>query len=137
MTEIRLQWWREAILDARQGRPRAQPVAIALAQILSRCPIDSSDLEALVDARQPEIASFPFATLDQMESHARAISANLMSLAARLLGAEGGEDVLLREAGIAYGLTGMLRSAPFHLTRGRLFLPLDALAAAGLSFAPS
>ena len=39
----------------------------------------------------------------------------------------------MREAALAYGLTGLLRSLPFHNRRHKLYLPLDLLAALDLT----
>ncbi|HTT85374.1 MAG TPA: squalene/phytoene synthase family protein [Rhizomicrobium sp.] len=131
MAEIRLQWWREAVDEAREGRPRAQPAAIGLAELLQRAPLAAGALHALIDARGEEISSAPFAHLVAIEAHADATSGALMRVAATLLNADAGVDDLAREAGIAYGLAGILRSMPFHAARGKSFLPADLLAARG------
>ena len=50
----------------------------------------------------------------------------VMRLAARILG---GDPNIVREAGLAYGLAGLVRALPFHNSRHKLYLPLDLLAA--------
>lgn len=130
--EIRLEWWREALEGARASRPPAHPVAIAIAEIIARDRAQAEDLEALIDARAVDCTPAPFATLAAMESHARETSARLMRMAARLLSDTGETTTALDEAGIAYGLVGMLRNVPFHAARGRVFLPSDLLAAESL-----
>ena len=132
-TEIRLQWWREALEGAREGRPRAHPAAVGLTAILSQDSGHGADLESLIDARGIESSSAPFATLAAMESHARATSASLMRVAARLLAGAGNMAGPIDEAGIAYGLAGMLRGSPYYAARGKLFLPFDLLGAESLS----
>jgi phytoene synthase len=131
--EIRLQWWREALEDAREGRSRAHPAAIGLAEIISQNTVQASDLERFIDARTVENSSTPFETLAEMELHAHETSASLMRMAARVLGRADDVAGQLDESGIAYGLAGMLRSFPFHAARGKLFLPRDLLAAESLS----
>jgi phytoene synthase len=133
MAEIRLQWWRDALRAACEGRPRAHPAAVGLAEVLSHGSVIVSDLEALINDRDLESSFTPFATLAAMESHARATSATLMQIAARILDAGTVAAEFTREAGIAYGLAGMLRSLPFQALRGKLFLPLDLLAGESLS----
>ena len=49
-----------------------------------------------------------------------------MRLAAQILGAK---PIPTREAALAYGLTGLLRSLSFHNSRHKLYLPLDLLLA--------
>jgi 15-cis-phytoene synthase len=133
MAEIRLQWWREAVDDAREGHPRAQPAAIGLSELVGRGQISSGALEAMIDARAEEISSAPFADLAALEAHAAATSGALMRIAASVL--NGGTDVggLMRDAGVAYGLAGIIRAVPFHVARGKPFLPADLLAAEGLT----
>ena len=52
----------------------------------------------------------PFADDATRDAYLDATSGNLMRLAARILGAGDAHDDLAREAGIAYGLAGLLRS---------------------------
>jgi 15-cis-phytoene synthase len=133
MAEIRLQWWRDALQAACEGRPWAHPAAVGLVEVLSHGSVTVSALEALINDRDLESSSTPFATLVAMESHAGATSAALMQIATRILDAGADAAEVTREAGIAYGLAGMLRSLPFQALRGKLFLPLDLLAVHSLS----
>jgi phytoene synthase len=50
-----------------------------------------------------------------------------MRLAARILSASDILDDAAQGSGIAYALTGLLRSLPYHASRRRLMLPLDLL----------
>jgi 15-cis-phytoene synthase len=125
MAEIRLQWWREAVDEARVGRPRAQPAAMGLGELLARVPACSAALQSLIDARAVEISVAPFADLAALSSHAEATSGALMRIAAHLLDPDAVVDELAREAGIAYGLAGILRAVPFQAARGKSFLPTD------------
>jgi phytoene synthase len=128
LAEIRLQWWREAVLEAREGRPRAQPTTTALAELFARAPACCAPLEALIDARAHEISvSFP-GSIAELESHAHATSGALMRIAAHLLCPDSDVAELTREAGIAYGLAGIISSISFHAARGRAFAH-DAAAA--------
>ena len=61
-----------------------------------------------------------------LEAYVDATSGAVMRLAAAILG---GDPGLVREAGLAYGLAGLVRSLPFHNSRHKLYLPLDLLAA--------
>jgi len=133
--EIRLQWWREALGAAREFRPPAHPVAIGLAEILEKYPDQMAEMEALIDVRIVESVPAPFATLAAMESHARSTSARLMGMAARLVAGTGAAVDLINEAGISYGLAGMLRSLAFQARRGQVLLPADLLAMESLSTA--
>ncbi|HEX3429243.1 MAG TPA: squalene/phytoene synthase family protein [Rhizomicrobium sp.] len=128
MSGVRLEWWRETLEDAREGRLRAHPAAVGLMEILSSGFVEMTELDALIEAREVESQPVPFSTVEAMESYAGATSAALMRIAAGLLGAAGRATELILQAGIAYGLAGLLRSIPFHATRGKLFLPLSFVA---------
>lgn len=135
VAEIRLQWWCDALEAAREGRPPAHPVAVGLAEILSRDRVHAEDLTALVDARIVESSPAPFGTLADMERHARATSARLMRTAMYVIAVTRKPVESVDAAGIAYGLAGMLRSFHVHARRGRIFLPADLIAAQGLAIA--
>lgn len=135
MGAIRLQWWREALEAARDGRPRAQPAAIGLAEIFA-CASPPQDLfESLIDAHGQDMEPAPFSSLESLEVYARATSATLMRIAAHILDLWADAEIAAREAGIACGLTETIRSLPQQIARGRVPLPADILAAEGLSAA--
>ena len=125
MGEIRLEWWRETLAGARQGMPRNHDVARALTELFSRVQLPAELFEAMIAARAFDSSSEAFAGRDAAEAYCDATSGNLMRLAARILGGEA--DAAAREAGIAYALSGILRSLPHHAARHKLFLPLDLL----------
>src|SRR3954465_11423378 len=51
MGEIRLQWWRETVESAREGKPRAHDVSRALFELFRRVELPASILGAMMDAR--------------------------------------------------------------------------------------
>ena len=56
LAEIRLQWWREAAMEAAgTEQPRAQPIVEALAETARRHRLAAESLVALIDARAEEI----------------------------------------------------------------------------------
>jgi phytoene synthase len=122
--EIRLQWWRETLDGAREGRPRAHVVARALAEAFARADLPSAPFDAMIDARGFDFTPGCFPDFAALDAYLDATSGNLMRLAARALGA-GNADEVAREAGIAYGLSGVLRSFGFHAARRKLYLPLS------------
>jgi phytoene/squalene synthetase len=81
------------------------------------------------DARAFDISPETFADAAARDAYLDATSGNLMRLAARLLGTGDRHDALAKEAGIAYGVAGLIRSQAFHRSRDKRFLA-DADAAA-------
>ena len=133
MGEIRLQWWREAVEGARDGRPREHDAARALAAMFASAALPLELFDAMIEARRNDLDPSPFADLAALEAYADATSGNVMRLAARILGAGERHDDLAREAGIAYALAGLLQAIPYHAARGAVMLPRDMLEAEGLS----
>jgi phytoene synthase len=131
--QMRLAWWREALDEIYAGRRRRHEVAVALAESIETSDLPRLLFDALLDARELDLESAPFATMAELEAYADATSGHVMRLAARVLGAGNALDAPARHAGIAYALTGILRALPWHGARGRVLLPADYLLAAGLS----
>ncbi len=131
MGAIRLQWWREAVESARDGKPRDHDLTRALTQMFAAHDLPLDLFDAMIEAREMDAAEIEFNDLNALEDYADATGGNLMRLASRVLG--GTADDLAREAGIAHALTGLLRAIPFHAARRKVYLPADLLAAAGTS----
>jgi phytoene/squalene synthetase len=110
MGEIRLQWWRETLESARLGQPRAHDVARALAETFVRTELPATIFDEMIDARAFDFLEGTFADTEKRDAYLDATSANLMRLAARVLEAGDRFDDLAHEAGLAYGLAGLLRN---------------------------
>lgn len=128
---IRLQWWREAIADAAEGRPpRRHEVAEPLARCIAEGLFDPASLTALVDAREAE-AEGDIPTRSAFRAWARGTAGGVAVAAARLLGAPAALLPAVERAGEAFGVARALRSLPEQARQGRSLLPADALADAG------
>jgi phytoene synthase len=121
MGEIRLQWWRETVEGARQGNPRQHDVALALSDVFRCVDLPAQLFDAMIDARGFDVSPDGFEDDAARDTYLDATSGNLMRLASRILEGDA-HDELAREAGIAYGLAGLLRSARHHTHRGKASL---------------
>jgi phytoene synthase len=133
MAEIRRQWWRETIAEAAQGRPRRHDVAEALCELFAHTTVEPSRFIGLIDARARDDSSEEFASMAELESYADDTAGAVMRIAARILGAGDRLDPLSRAAGMAYGLTGLLRAMPYRAARAKLDLPRDLMTQYALS----
>jgi len=129
--EIRLQWWREAIDEIYEGRPRRHEVVEALATAIGAHDLPKQLFHQIIDARTFDIYDEPMATFGDLIDYAASTSQSLMKLAALCL-TEGRplsdeEKVVLRHLGIAYGLAGVLRAFHFHASQGLVLVPSDLL----------
>jgi 15-cis-phytoene synthase len=125
--EIRLQWWSEVIDRERDDEALANPVASALLAAMERHRLPRETLADLIDARRFDLYDEPMVTIADLETYARRTSSSLISLAARV--AAGGVDVeaAAEPAGLAAGITGILRAFPIHLARRQLYVPTELL----------
>jgi 15-cis-phytoene synthase len=128
---IRLEWWRETSEAASKGHARNHDVARGLAALFAETRVALAEFEALIVARAFDSSGDRLADFSALEAHLDSTSGALMRLAARVLDANAVARIepALREAGLAYGLTGLLRALPFHNNRHKLYLPLDLLSA--------
>jgi phytoene synthase len=126
---IKLEWWRETSEGASKGIPRNHDVARGLAALFAEKNVALADVEALIAARAFDSSADTFADFAGLDAYVDATSGAVMRLAARILGGAPKIEQTVDEAGLAYGLTGLLRALPFHNGRHKLYLPLDLLAA--------
>ena len=128
---IRLEWWRETCEAASKGVARNHDVARGLTALFGHGPLALADFEALIAARAFDSSADHHADFAALESFVDATSGAVMRLAAQILAGvpAPGLQQTLREAGLAYGLAGLLRALPFHNGRHKLYLPLDLLTA--------
>lgn len=133
MGEIRLQWWRETVAEAREGRARPHVVAKALAAVFAQAELPQALFDSMIDARSFDFSPDTFADVSALEEYARATSGALMQLAGRICGCGDTLDKIADDAGIAYAMAGILRAIPYHAARRKVFLPEDLMRAVGLS----
>ncbi|HTI68255.1 MAG TPA: squalene/phytoene synthase family protein [Caulobacteraceae bacterium] len=115
--EIRLAWWREGIAA---GRREAHPVLAALSSLPG---LEATLLEAMVEARAPDLEPAPFADEDALVAYIDATAGSLMAACARLLD-PAAESAMVRGAARAWGWAGLGRSGPAWAAQGRRWTPL-------------
>jgi phytoene synthase len=132
---IRLQWWREAVEDARHGTVRRNPTVEAIAAVIDRMP--QALVEGMIDARALDFSDEPPASFNELVEYAAETGGAVTELAAHILsGQDAGQRSLravCREVGIGWTLVGIVRAVPFHAARGRVLLPSDLLAEEGVA----
>jgi phytoene synthase len=132
--QIRLQWWRDAVEGIYSGTPQRHQVIQPLARAINRFGLPQASFNALLEGRLLDLQDEPPASLAALEDYAEATSSRVTELMLNCL--EVAQPPILeagRHVGIAWALTGLLRAVPFHAAHRRVLLPLDRLAAAGLS----
>ena len=130
---IRLAWWRETVDGVFAGTPRRHPVAGALAEAVARHPIPREALAGMIDAREREFAGRGFPSFEALDRFASGTSGALQRACLAVLGVDAPEAATAADhVGAALALIGAVRGVPRGARAGRVCLPLDALAGAGL-----
>ena len=128
--EIRLQWWRDVLAGERSGEAAANPGRGGAASTRSRgSRLPAQRLIDLIEAHAFDLYDDPMPTLDALDGYARHTIATVFDLAALICGATGAGEAAER-AGLAYGMTALLRAFALHASRRQLFVPLQVLEAA-------
>jgi len=128
--EIRLQWWSEVVAGGRGEEAGANPVAAALLMAMERHSLSADALGDLIEAHRFDLYDDPMASFADLDAYAVRTSAALIALAARILGAD--LTAAAEPAGVAYGMTGLLRSFPLHAARRQLYVPEELLTRHGV-----
>jgi 15-cis-phytoene synthase len=133
--DIRLQWWRDALQGEVRGDVRANPVAAALDDTIVRFRLPRSALVDLIDARVFDLYDDPMPSMADLEGYCGETSSVLIRLASIVLtdGTDPGAADAAGHAGVAYGITGLLRAFPWHARRGQVYVPADVLGRHGVT----
>ena len=135
LSQIKLQWWVEALEDAKAGNVREHPVL----QSLNNTALISNNstyaaLKSLCEYRLDSIVLPQNQSLSVITQYARRTSGELHRLFTSLLGATD-EDVLKasEDIGTAFGLLGFLKAICFKNTEQIDLLPIDTIESEGLT----
>jgi phytoene synthase len=123
--EIRLQWWRDVLNGERAGEAAANPVAAAFLDAIARFSLPKQCLLDLIEAHSFDLYDDPMPTLAALEGCVRQTSGAVFDLAARIAGAPAGDAT--ERAGLASGISALLRLFALHASRRQLFVPLELL----------
>ena len=135
MGEIRLQWWREALLGERpKSEVEAHPLASHLLEQLARFQLPVTGLVDLIDGLMDDLYDDPPDDLTALELYCGQTSSVLMRYASLMLadGADAGRPETAGPAGVAFGLTEIILHLPNHVRSGRVKIPLTLLHKAGI-----
>jgi phytoene synthase len=131
--EIRLQWWRDAILG--EAPAAGNPVAEALTRTIREYQLPPAAFDNMIEARLFDLYDDPMPSRTDLEGYCGETASALIQLAGLVLDREAALATadLAGHAGCAQAIAGLLRSLPIHLARGQCYVPRDILSAAGTS----
>lgn len=124
IAQMRLQFWRDVLDDIAAGNPpRAHEVATPLAQVLPAAL--AADLQALVNAREWDIARTPFDTADKLWAYLDHTAGRLMWVSGALLEADETLRDDLHRFGRGVGLTRFMQARAALSARGADPIQMD------------
>ena len=135
--EIRMQWWSDSIEAMFAGTVGEHPVLRALAEALDTTSLSKESFLNLIEARRFDLYDDAMPTMRDLEGYAGETASVLIQMAALLLGGEAARRAsdAAGHAGVAYAITGLLRSVPIHRARGQMYVPEELLLANELTAA--
>ena len=135
VAHTRLQWWRGEVDRLLGGQPQ-HPVTRALQPLRERARDDLALLHEPLVAADIDLACLVLQNAQEVEAYCFRAAGSIQTLAAVASSASARlsdrERSFARTLGSCVRRTEMLRDLRAHLARGKLPIPLDALAAAGL-----
>lgn len=131
--EIRLQWWRDALVGA--GGGGGHPVVTALIAAIHEHNLPAAAFENLLEARIFDLYADPMPSRTDLEGYCGEVYGAILQLAALILDfdAAPGAAEAAGHGGCAQGMAFLLRSMPQQRARGQCFIPRDILSATGSS----
>jgi phytoene synthase len=131
--EIRLQWWRDVLAGERAGEAAVHPVAGPLLAAVKAHAIPLRPLDMMAEARIFDLYNDPMPDTAALEGWIGETHAALIQCQALVLDAKAALSAgeACGHAGMVTGLAALLRALPFHMARGRWFIPADMIAATG------
>ena len=127
--EIRLQWWRDTVESIYDGTVPDHPVAQELSRAVEAGGFDRRGLVNLIEARAFDLYDDPMPSLDTLEGYLGETSSAVIQMAGMILAGPDAAHAAdaAGHAGVAYGMTGLMRAVPVHRARGQCFVPADIL----------
>ena len=127
--EIRLQWWRDVLSGKGEGDVASHPVAGPLLKALADYQLPAQTLLNLIDARVFDLYDDPMPSLNDLEAYCGETSSALLQLSLFILsrGEYYSAPDLCGHAGVALGITALLRAFAWHSARGQIYIPQEIL----------
>lgn len=115
--------------------PDDHPMWPAFIEMMRRHAMDPQLLYDAIDGQARDLSSEPFTDFAALERYCYQVAGTVGVASVIIFGYRGGQPTLelAVKRGLAFQLTNILRDVREDAGRGRMYLPLDELAAAGLS----
>jgi len=133
LAAIKLRWWSDELANAYEGKPQHM-VTRALAPHLKAFDLPRNIFDDIIDGMSMDLMQSRYANFGELETYCYRAAGTVGILAANIFGfSDPATLTYARELGIALQLINILRDVPEDASRGRIYLPLNELAAHGVT----
>ncbi len=127
-----LDGWRAEVRRVFAAEAPATPQGRAMQPFVERFHLPEAQFEALIDGVEMDAGPRRFATFEELEPYCHRVASSVGLMCAEIFGySDPGVHTYAVDLGVALQLTNILRDVGVDYRRGRLYLPLEDLAAAG------
>ncbi|KAJ7360473.1 NADH dehydrogenase (ubiquinone) complex I, assembly factor 6 [Desmophyllum pertusum] len=131
---MRLQFWRDSLENTYQGNPPQQSVALELAEAITKHKLAKGWFSRLIDARERNLDNRPHETTNALEEHGENTVSSVLYLILECLGVKDVQaDHAASHLGKAIAVVTLLRSTPFHGSKGKVYIPNNIMIKHGVS----
>lgn len=124
---VRLAWWREAISGIYQGDNKYKQLE-GLREIIKTYDIPEELFINMINAREDELDNLHLVEENEMIDYLKNTSVGILKIFAYILDQKSFEnESLICNIGIAYGITGIIRSMVFESAHNRCYISEDIL----------
>jgi phytoene synthase len=125
-------FWRDELARAFEGGAPRTPQARALQPCIARFDLPRQAFEDVIDGVAMDLDTARYQTFDDLLQYCRRVASAVGLICIRIFGCAGERACeYALSLGVALQLTNILRDVKDDLRRGRVYLPLDDLAACG------
>jgi phytoene synthase len=128
--EAALRFWRAEIARVFEGQAPESPQGRAVQPLVARFDLPRQPFEDLVDGVAMDVGTRRYATFDELREYCYRVASTVGLICVAIFGCRSEQSRRYAiELGLALQLTNILRDVAADLGRGRLYIPLEDLAA--------
>ena len=133
IAQTKLNWWRSEIANLYAGRPQ-HPVTNALADAVRSYELAEEHFLEIIDGMEMDIEQNRYRDFKELQLYCYRVASVVGLLSASIFGYQDRKTLkYAHDLGLAFQLTNIVRDVGEDARRGRIYLPLDELAAHGVS----
>jgi phytoene synthase len=133
VARAKLAWWREEVGRVFAGEPQ-HPVGLALLPAVRDFGLVQEYFQEIIDGMEMDLDQVSYASFNELALYCYRVASVVGLLSAEIFGYQDRRTLkYAHDLGMAFQLTNILRDVREDALRGRIYLPVDEMAAHGVS----